>query len=270
MTSTLTTRPDGALIWRTPYNAPLVQEFKARVPGWARQWDAASKAWTVAATYAQTVCDLTARHLGQTLSIPASAARTVQVSAHELRYIGQTKPRGNGWDAVGLDADGQWSLVFPEAVLRAWFANPVTPSDATTLYAVLSIQQEATADEIKKAYRRLARQWHPDVCCEPDAESQFKRINHANAILSDPDRRARYDAGLALAATLAPDAEAIAAHGYYRPPLRCGYVLVTGFETMGRVLVSSILAWEDITNAAGQVLSVSWPAGADAPVEFWV
>ena len=47
--------------------------------------------------------------------------------------------------------------------------------------------------EIKKAYRNLARKYHPDVCKEPGAEERFKRINEAYSTLSDPQKRAQYD-----------------------------------------------------------------------------
>lgn len=60
-------------------------------------------------------------------------------------------------------------------------------------YETLGVAREATADDIKKAYRRLARKYHPDVSKEPDAEARMKEINEANAVLSDPEKRAAYD-----------------------------------------------------------------------------
>jgi len=60
-------------------------------------------------------------------------------------------------------------------------------------YEVLGVSRSATDDDIRKAYRRLARQFHPDVNKEPDAENKFKEINEANEILSNADQRAAYD-----------------------------------------------------------------------------
>ncbi|MFN4148422.1 MAG: DnaJ domain-containing protein, partial [Rhodocyclaceae bacterium] len=60
-------------------------------------------------------------------------------------------------------------------------------------YEVLGVAREATADEIKKAFRKLARKYHPDVSKEPDAEQRMKEINEAYAVLSDPEKRAAYD-----------------------------------------------------------------------------
>ncbi len=60
-------------------------------------------------------------------------------------------------------------------------------------YEVLGVGREATDKEIRAAYRKLARQYHPDVCDEPDAHDRFQQIGEAYAVLSDPERRGNYD-----------------------------------------------------------------------------
>jgi molecular chaperone DnaJ len=60
-------------------------------------------------------------------------------------------------------------------------------------YQVLGVERTATDAEIKRAFRKLAQQWHPDVNTEPAAQERFKEINEAYQVLSDPERRARYD-----------------------------------------------------------------------------
>ncbi len=62
-----------------------------------------------------------------------------------------------------------------------------------SLYETLGVSKNASADEIKKAYRRLARQYHPDINKEKGAEEKFKEINAAYEILSDEKKRAQYD-----------------------------------------------------------------------------
>ncbi|EIA41923.1 co-chaperone protein DnaJ [Campylobacter coli 111-3] len=62
-----------------------------------------------------------------------------------------------------------------------------------SLYETLGVSKNASADEIKKAYRRLARQYHPDINKEKGAEKKFKEINAAYEILSDEKKRAQYD-----------------------------------------------------------------------------
>lgn len=61
------------------------------------------------------------------------------------------------------------------------------------LYHVLGVERGASDAEIKRAFRKLAQQWHPDVNTEPGAQERFKEINDAYQILSDPERRQRYD-----------------------------------------------------------------------------
>jgi molecular chaperone DnaJ len=62
-------------------------------------------------------------------------------------------------------------------------------------YDVLGVDKNATPEEIKKAYRRLARELHPDVNSAPDAEDRFKAVTHAYDVLSDPGQRRDYDRG---------------------------------------------------------------------------
>ena len=60
-------------------------------------------------------------------------------------------------------------------------------------YKILGVSRSADQDEIKKAYRRLARKYHPDVSREHDAETRFKEVSEAYEVLKDPDRRSTYD-----------------------------------------------------------------------------
>ncbi|MGZ8261002.1 MAG: DnaJ C-terminal domain-containing protein [Caldimonas sp.] len=60
-------------------------------------------------------------------------------------------------------------------------------------YETLGVARGATQDEIKQAYRKLARKYHPDVSKMADAEARFKEINEANEVLKDPEKRAAYD-----------------------------------------------------------------------------
>jgi len=61
-------------------------------------------------------------------------------------------------------------------------------------YAALGVERSASAEEIKKAYRRLAQKYHPDVSKEPEAEARFKEIAEAYQTLKDAEKRAAYDA----------------------------------------------------------------------------
>lgn len=60
-------------------------------------------------------------------------------------------------------------------------------------YDVLGVSKDASADEIKKAYRKLSKKYHPDLNHEPGAEERFKEVNDAYEILGDPQKKAQYD-----------------------------------------------------------------------------
>ena len=60
-------------------------------------------------------------------------------------------------------------------------------------YEILGVSRDASKEDVKRAYRRLARKYHPDVNKEPGAEERFKEINRAYEVLSEPETRARYD-----------------------------------------------------------------------------
>jgi molecular chaperone DnaJ len=60
-------------------------------------------------------------------------------------------------------------------------------------YEILGLERGASDEEIKRSFRKLAQQWHPDVNTDPDADERFKEINEAYQVLSDPQRRQQYD-----------------------------------------------------------------------------
>lgn len=191
----------------------------------------------------------------------------------EARYIGRAKDRADGTSSAYAWVNNRWSVAILKNALLAYFGAPILPGEEATLYGTLGIMQTATDGDIKKAYRRMAKQWHPDVCKEPGARQQFESIQHAWDILST--KRARYDAGLALQASLSKNVEAFNAarsddEWGYRSPLRCGWILGEGETNRGRFTIHRIVQWEDIVNDRGQSLVSSWIYGNDQPVEEWL
>ena len=66
---------------------------------------------------------------------------------------------------------------------------------SSDFYKTLGVERKASPDEIKKAYRKLARKYHPDTNKEAGAEDRFKEISEAYDVLSDPEKRKKYDRG---------------------------------------------------------------------------
>ena len=271
---------DGMLAFRTPYNPMLVDTLKLNVPATDRKWDKVGKVWLIDPAHGRRLQDLAEDFYGTRPALPVmnTGALAVAMRILEVRYLGRVKPRGGDDESAFAWTDGGWNAVFPKAPLQAWFGAESRPGEAATLYSVLGLKREAAALDVKAAWKRLARQWHPDTCREPDAASQFRAIKEAYDVLSDAGKRARYDAGLALEASLrrqvdeygsATLVEALAVQEW-APPLRCGYVLANGIVKLGRFVISEIFEWKDITRDDGAVLVSSWPNGADMFTEAWI
>ena len=272
MTKCSLTPDSGGIAIKCPYNPGFVADLKSTIPHTDRRWKGESKVWIVTPSHGATLQNLCMKYFNELPLLPdiANVKPTIKQKILDVRYIGATKDRGGDErSAYGWYADG-WNVIFPESVLQKWFDAPAYPDEQPNLYSVLACSRSATSDEIKTAYRRMALQWHPDVCRETNAQEQFIAIGHAYDILSK--NRERYDAGLALEASLRNTPKSTNRYSVsngYRSPLRCGLIMCEGIEAMGLFNVSKIFAWEDIHDANGRVLVVSWKAGADTFEEVW-
>jgi hypothetical protein len=264
---------DGGLALDTPYDGTFLAEFKAKIPYSDRTWDAARKRWIIAHEKAPEICRLVEQYFGVTLEIPqAGPAAASELRVLRVEYVGRCKARKDG------DPVSHWTPAPTE--------KPRQPAGPQTLYRVLTVKQTATPDELKRAYRQLARQWHPDTCREADAHEQFIRIKHAYDVLSDAKSRRKYDAGLKLEASLVKPASdpfrpfgrpknmAVQRHDDqtlgYRSPLRCGMLVVEGTARVGQFVVSKILRWDDVVRDDGKTMVSSWPAYGDTFEINWV
>lgn len=196
----------------------------------------------------------------------------MEIKLFEVRYVGRCKNRADGSETAYGWCNGTWTVAITKTALYQWFGVSNRPGEAATLYNVLGINQAATADDIKKAYRRMAKQWHPDHCRESDAKTQFQAIQGAYEILNGP-KRAKYNAGLALQASMGRAAamtDMLNQEYGYRSPLRCGHILGQGAQGRGKFVIESILGWQDIVDSRGRTLVSSYVYGAEAPTESWV
>lgn len=257
----------------TPYDAGFVAQFKMMVPASDRRWDGEKKRWIVTPRHGKTLQDLCMTYFSEIPLVPefSSTKPVTKSQIMDVRYIGVIKERGGDDRSAFGFYNGGWNVVFPESVLRSWFDAPQYPDEAPSLYSVLGCKRDASEDEVKSAYRRMVMQWHPDKCREPNAQEQFMAIQHAYEVLMK--NREKYDAGLALEASMRNTSNYVAdAYKFsdgYRAPLRCGLIMCDGFEQLGIFNVTKIHAWEDLRDAQGRVLVVSWAKGADKFSEVW-
>lgn len=270
---------ENTLAFSSSYDVELVSLLKDRVPYASRRWNREAKVWEIAAKYGDVVRDLVLETLQLNIRVPTItfAKDKLVTKLIGLRYLGTPKDRGTDEPIAYGWADNSWSVLFPLSVLRNWFepnGGDTPPNEAPSLYGMLGIKRAVTAIELKRAYRRVALQYHPDHNKEPDATEQFQRIQYAYETLKNSVTRQRYDAGLRLAATVSTT-EQPRLQGQWRSPLRCGLVMVEGKEQVGRLVVSRILRWDDIVNREGRILITCWPIDEngkfdDKPIEVWV
>ena len=267
---------NGAVVVATPYDPALVASIKG-LPASERKYNPTRKVWLVDPKHAPTIAHWIEAFLGETVPVPELKTTYQSKITQRLtvRYVGSCKPRSDGsssaYGLLGLGGNN-WNVIFPEQVLRDFFGGSLaTPGEAESYFSLLGISQAATVDDVSKAYRRMAKLWHPDICKEEAATDVFIRIKTAYDVLKDPDTRARYEAGLAFQALLREPEPSVLQRSYgYRAPLRSGMILIEGYQKFSMIEVEKILSWEDIVDGQGRVLIVSWPAGAKEPVEEWL
>lgn len=266
-------RTPGGLEFYSPYHKLLVAELKSKVPYSERKpiyIDGKFSHWMVDQKHASLLNSLCVLHLNSPPTIQGqlySNQPQETTKILEVKYIGTPKDRGNQRTASGW-VDGQWYAIFPETSLRAYFEPGMEHHDTQTRYGILAVSLGASGSEIKKAYRKMAKRFHPDINQDEDAAEMFIRIQESYEILRNPRKRRKYDAGLVFAASLrgtTPNTR----QNYWRPPLRCGLIMVNGVEKLGRFIVDKIIQWEPIKDEQGRELITSWPIGEDHFIEKW-
>jgi len=261
------TADGNGLVLVTDYNQGLVSWIKS-LPVSDRKWN--GTAWVIHPKHGPGVVNAVKQHMWETVTLPVVTQQVSgpQTGTLDVLYIGTCKEQPSG-ESVAFGWSGEaWSVIFPEAVLRSWFhIADNDPTFAESLYAVLAVERTANPEQIKKAYRMMSRQWHPDVCAEPDANEKFIRIGKAYDVLSDTNQRDKYDAGLALSATME-------GNGYkrvtFRSPVRCGRITAEYLQKLSRKEVTKIVSWGDIKDGTGRVLVTSWRMGDKHFTERWI
>ena len=265
----------------TPYDPGFVADLKSLIPYDQRVYNKDRKSWTVGRKHGQLVTELCLKYFKERPTLPHLAAASTTVGLLKVLYLGRTKVRNDGSKSafgwIVTKTQTGWYAAFPETVLRNYFEpsaeGETAKAPSGNYFEMLGLKVGSTEQEIKTAYRRMVKQWHPDVCKDPDAHEIFIRIQKAYEVLSDKKLRARYEAGLKFEA-LTPKAfrkqHAQDPDDEYRAPLKCGNILCEYTMLGSRYFVSKIFEWADIINSSGQTLVSSWTSGADEPTFDWV
>lgn len=266
---------NGALAVTSPYSPEFVEALKLTIPASDRKWDGASKRWFISPAYGSQIQRLIEQFYGESVNLPQATGGAPQSEMRllDVRYLGAAKERTDGTQTASAWVNGGWGATFPKSVLMEWFGQSSKPDEATTLYGVLGVSQNVEHEDLRKAWKRLILQWHPDRAKELDAPEQFRAIQEAYEVLGDPVKRAKYNVGLhfeKLTKVSGKRIEYKSINHEWRAPLRCGLILVEGQEHLGGFFVSKILEWKDITDSQGRVLCTSWTAGEDKFTEVWL
>lgn len=281
---TITITHDGLLV-DSPYNQGFIEYLKATVPADKRTW--AKPNWHMGADYLADMIVGVIEYYGTEPIIIDESDKPIEnvQRTFEVHFVGRCKPKvvnGKMESLANGYANNGWNVLFEEQVLKDFFLpkKPARIKD-TTYYDTLCISQKSTPEEIKKSYRRLARQWHPDYNPgDKEAEEMFKKINEANEVLSDVMRRKKYDFILSVMEKTDGEDEdeymefvrnMAAKDPYgYRPPVMCGRVTGEGHLSQGRFLFTKIMAWEEITNLEGKVMVSTWKKDNKSFTIYWV
>lgn len=261
------TAESGGLKVKTPFDANFVAMLKAEIPAMARKWDPPSKCWYVSVSYQTQLKQLIDTCFNCDVQMPTviGADNTVFEITFQADYIANTKTQGSE-AASSVHANGSWSAKISEKVLRAWFKQEQTAGKAATYYALLGCDEKATERDIKVAFKRAARQWHPDLCKEPEARDMFEKVKTASEVLLNFESRSKYDAGLFFEKLNRGPQRTGRGRAIYQPSvqttftplLRCGLLTVKARRDLGNLIVEEILKWEDIENEIGQTMVSFW------------
>lgn len=187
---------------------------------------------------------------------------SIRLELRPLRifYIASVKNGyANATTKQSIESFYDWDILFTERSLREWFKD--WNWENLTRYEVLGISSKATDNEVIAAYRKLVRQWHPDVNPDPEAKDKFIYLTETRDLLLNENKRARYDAGLFLQKQT--DSEQKFLTSTFTPPVKCGIITAKiRYEEGCKPTVEEIHEWKDIIVNNQQTIS-GWDREAD-------
>lgn len=264
-----------------PYNPAWLQDAKSLFSSlvWNRPF------WIIPSNESALMADLIQKYFRVAVATPEPYTWPTEQVIFSIEYIGTTKMHGNVNRVVSGDkyancyAGDAWQVMISESALIDHFCG--NSNGKPNMFQLIGIDKTADKDEIKRAYRRAARQWHPDMHQDPQdkatAQEMFMNVQKAYEVLSDDTRRKKYIAALALEemsntqnAHKARSQAALTNKFGYRSPLCCGVLDLYGRWTDGRFIANKINGWKDIINDQGKTLVTYWTFGNKSFTKEWV
>lgn len=227
---------------RFAYNETVIAWLKTSIPKGQRSWDPDKKQWVLNddayVQFTKEFPDL--KHISEVVNND-----NAETQEFYLEYIGRPKYTFTNQRVMSYGwKDQKIVLGITIEAFQKWFR-------VGTLYQQLGIREVIQdQSEIRKAYLRLARQWHPDVCREPNAQEEFLKIKKMYDILSNPQKKKKYDLGLKLFGA----AEKSIIQPGMPIPMRCG-ILTGKIEMSPHKTLVDISSWKDITKDSSILVS---------------
>jgi len=249
--------------FRFPYDPAAVEWLKRNIPGAARKpvyiekEDGSRKFshWAISTEYKDDILAMCQSIRQQPVITGEFGAAKTVTKKLRVEYVGLPRDRGGIVTASGA-INREWLVTFTLESLKEYFNFNILPSGVQDKYSVLGVRRTASGAEIKDAWKKLVKQWHPDVCTEEDAEKQFIAVQEAYELLKNPLTRRKYDASLKLTDNQPERRKDDVTLGW-RPPMRCGWITVEAIETLGKYVVNKIISWDEITEN-GLTMVTSW------------
>lgn len=260
-----------------PYKKAFQLEVFDRMSGYIPQSDRSfnkpDNTWLVEYKWGKRLAQSIEKHFGVVVDAPMPPQTLnnskIYRTRYKIEYIGQPKWKGDN-NYSSCFVNDSWNFIIPEQVIVDFLLtkgmNVKRKSDENkTLYDILSgpqlvVNMSSSQEDIKRAFRFMARQWHPDVCKEPDATERFKEINGAYQKLSDPKEKSKYDAANRIAQTITDrqfKPKVTHMQQGVQLPSRCGWLTVDAERSARGITVTRIYGWEEIIEN-GKALVTSW------------
>jgi hypothetical protein len=235
-----------------PYVKGLSSYVKKWIPSRDRRWCPTTKRWFFDKYYLNDVVYGIKQFNLEPNIVDLGGKSGINTQEFLIEYLEESYTRTDGTFYKLYLKNRYISRVDYYKVRQWWLDNPYNKpaplsAEASNFYKLLEVNQHCETEEIKKSYRRLAIQFHPDTSSEPDAHEIFVRLNSAYEVLINPIKRKKYDAAIAFARMENGNNSRVSAVSQFTdPPVKCGRIKGVGKFHLGLFVINTFLKWQDV------------------------